>query len=209
MVLLPDAPGVARLKISGITQGQKIVHIMHVGYMGDSITAANCKTIADGARAAYNTNFASLLNNLTFMNYYEVTDLSSSMGASGTNTVSTDGTGALTNYVLTSSAAVVSWKQGLHYKGGHPRTYFPIRNGADITSGRLLTGTYSAALAAAAKAFMTAINAITLGGSPISLGMVSYWHNKALRVPPKFYAFTDATVGSRVDTQRRRLGRES
>jgi hypothetical protein len=113
-------------------------------------------------------------------------------------------------------ALVISWKSNSYIRGGHPRTYM-----AGVTFDRLATAnTWSAQTIqdydGAAFGFRGAVNGIALdGGSSVTLGYLQVYPPKgSVQVPPifldppRFWPFTASTVHPRVDTQRRRLGRE-
>lgn len=170
---------------------------------------ADAATIATAIRNALNTNFGPMLNTSTVINSVEVVDLSSLTGAVGTNTSAITGTGGAAGTIPVSACAVVSWKTSLHYRGGHPRTYFPLRTASDFTAGKTLTTTYTSALASAAAAYLTAFNAITSGSLIITFVMVSYFTHHSLRSQGTPFAITSSAVHTRLDSQRRRLGKET
>jgi hypothetical protein len=108
---------------------------------------------------------------------------------------------------------VVSWKLGLRYRGGKPRTYLAsvpassVTNGSDITSGELT------AMAAAAVGFMADVNAATATHiSAVQLGTVSFFTNggsetlpPTYRTPPVFEPYTGSGIRTKLGTQRRRI----
>jgi hypothetical protein len=63
--------------------------------------------------------------------------------------------------------------------------------------------------------FITAVNAISLGGSSVQFCNVSYFHGKgpdgkpALRTSPDPRQIVGSSVHTRIDSQRRRLGKET
>jgi len=106
-------------------------------------------------------------------------------------------------------AMTISWSIAPSYRGGHPRTYM-----AGMSEDyRLTPSSWKAASAALltseAVSFHGALEAITGVGSGISSvehGVASFVRNKEWRTPPVFYRIASASVDSRIDTQRRRLG---
>ena len=210
MVTLPPAPQCLKVRIIGTTQGAPFVHVLHGQYSGTRPNSGDLNTVATAIRAAWQTNFAPMLNTLTSVNAVEVTDLTDATGAQGTNSSAFSGTGGTPTSLPRSACGVVSWKQTLHYRGGHPRTYIPLRTQADLQNSFTLTSTYVTALAAAGKAFITAFNAIPMpAGGSLTLVMVSYFHNKGtLRPAGTPFPIVDATSHNRLDSQRRRLGKE-
>jgi hypothetical protein len=208
MVALPLAPNAMKIRIVGVTQSRPFVHIMHLQYSGGVPVVADCNAIANAVRAAYNTNFAPMLNTATTAQLFEVTDLASSVGATGSNNTAVTGSGGVVTTLSVSLAAVVSWKSALHFRGGHARTYFPFRLASDVLSGNQLLGTYATGLQAAATAFLAALTNQTTGTITYTLAMLSYHSHNTPRPVPLSFAITAAQVHSRIDTQRRRLGKE-
>lgn len=108
-------------------------------------------------------------------------------------------------------AACVSWHLGVHYRGGHARTYLPGIVGGMLQDVTTFTPDAIAAFATAAVQChdnIEAIGGIGDGIETVEHGIVSFVHNKEWRVPPVFRRINTAAVDSRVDTQRRRLGRD-
>jgi hypothetical protein len=110
-----------------------------------------------------------------------------------------------------SVALCVGWRVQQHYKGGHPRTYLVGPAADQLLGGRLFTSSYVTAVAGAANAFNTDVNAMSLGAiGLVKLGVVSFVLRNEWRAPPVFRDFTvgGAHCDTRVDSQRRRLGRD-
>jgi hypothetical protein len=108
-------------------------------------------------------------------------------------------------------AACVSWAISPSYSGGHPRTYLCGVVLADILNSQLFEPTFVGDLTSAANAFHEDIESIDPPGSGITEvehGVVSFQRNLEWREPPVFYRIQGAIVDSRIDTQRRRLGRD-
>ena len=120
--------------------------------------------------------------------------------------------GVMSGAVLPASVAcVVSWRVAPHYKGGHPRSYLGGLTSEVLASVNTFTGSFTGSLAAAANNFLNDINAHAVGNfSDAHLGTVSFVLRKAWRTPPVFrdYVPGSATVDARIDSQRRRLGRD-
>jgi len=107
-----------------------------------------------------------------------------------------------------SNCQVISWQSGVYWRGGKPRTYFPIYGG-DITAGtdQLTAGTRTA-LVTAANNFRTDCNALTQGTiTGTAFGFVSFRTGNAERGTPLFFAITGAVCHPRIGSQRRRLGK--
>lgn len=126
-------------------------------------------------------------------------------GASAVDVVGSDSGDALTAQV----AVCVSWQIAPHYRGGHPRSYIPPPSGSQLSSNTSWDGGFLTSATSAAISFHN--NMETPGSLPDSItsiehGIYSFVRDGEWRTPPVFYRIAGATVDSRVDTQRRRLG---
>ena len=103
-----------------------------------------------------------------------------------------------------------SWSIAASYRGGKPRWYIPgIPNNALIAPGdSQIGGTYATAFKNAGNAFAAALNAASPGGHDVVLGTISYQTAHAPRPTPLFRPFGTCHVHERVDSQRRRNGKE-
>jgi hypothetical protein len=169
---------------------------------------ADVTAYANAFRGFWNTRFAPCVGPNTTYNTFEVADLASMTGAVFSNTTPVVGTHTQTQVPALSAACVVSWKVGLRFRGGHCRTYFPVANHTDITLGNTLNSTYTNLLQTSAAGFLTDVNGITSGTLVYALAMLSYFQHRALRPTPQPYLITGASVHQRLDTIRRRLGKE-
>jgi hypothetical protein len=107
-----------------------------------------------------------------------------------------------------STACVISWPVNRRWRGGHARTYLTGQVIADVQNGKQWTSTYQAAVATAATTFRNSLNALSQQGAPWSMVLVSYT-GKDLTVSYPFVIPVNApTVHPRIDSQRRRLGKE-
>jgi hypothetical protein len=61
---------------------------------------------------------------------------------------------------------------------------------------------------AAAQAIQSAIQGTPIRGNFWAAGTISYYSNKLPRPTPEFRQFTAVAVDNRIDSQRRRLGRD-
>jgi hypothetical protein len=105
-------------------------------------------------------------------------------------------------------ALCISWSISDRYRGGHPRTYLPGIDGTFVTGGRLLTTAGHTAYLNAAAGFLTNMNAMTAGGSSWQMCCVRYFSQHQLLANPLVRTITGQSVHGRIDTQRRRLGKE-
>jgi hypothetical protein len=108
-------------------------------------------------------------------------------------------------------AICLSWQIPAHYRGGHPRWYIPL-----ITANAQAHPDDSQLLASVATLFqgygtsiLNSFNATTVGGGTAQLGTISYHSGNVARPTPVFRPFTACNVHERLDSQRRRSGKES
>jgi len=125
----------------------------------------------------------------------------------GEHTGSTAG-GVSGDFMAASAAAVISWQAGVYWRGGKPRTYvggLPLT--AQDTQNDLDSG-FVSTLLTEADGLITSFNALASGNfDSVQFGFVSFTSGGVDRSPPVFFPITGAAVHSRIDTQRRRLGK--
>jgi hypothetical protein len=135
-------------------------------------------------------------------------------GASGTvftgSSTDTALNGTASGQGLTNQVAVcLSWQTGLYYRGGKPRTYLPGIPASALASGyNDITTTFRNTLQTDAAAALATYNGYSLLGEPIVFSWLSFAKAGAWLEPPVLRAITGVEVGLRLDTQRRRLGKE-
>lgn len=199
-----------RVKISGTHLGGPFNNLFYIRYAGSQPDQASLTTLAAQLSSDYSLAFGPVLHTQTIVQRCDVWDLSANTGAVGFDTTTHAGTVSGTNYMSASMAVCVSWMVQMRWRGGHFRTYVPGKFVTDLTNGRTLTTTYQAAVLTAARGFRTAVNGRSLGGAQIVFAAVRYHHDAGQAYPAGYpLVVNDAAVRSRVDTQRRRLGKET
>lgn len=212
---LPDMQQIVLLKFSGVHNSYLWQQIGYLQYTGIAPAVADLISVGNTVGTAWGTNFGPMCHANVTLNQIDLTDMTSRGSAQASVTaLAKVGTRTGTD-VLNNTAAVISWKVNRRYKGGHPRTYLPAGVIADITVGRTWTTAFQTALANAAAAYRTALNGITVSGTSYKMVYMNiYTHDPVTKqqlymTPPVPYTIQSATVHGRVDTQRRRLGRET
>lgn len=209
---MPPLPPVVAVKMDvGFTvsgSAREVHNIFHLGYSGgppSNATLATLLGLLDPLIDAYLTTF---MHTAATHASTELIDLSSSTGAVETSAPGTAG-GNVGTLAPLSVAAVTSWIVSRRYRGGHPRTYMGALSDSQLNPPQLLNGTFETNWQTAANVFMAGVNALvgTLPGC--TLGAVSYRTANAPRVTPIFEPFIFGRVHSRIDSQRRRLGKET
>lgn len=207
MPALPDAAAIVRVRVTGTMNGSPFNNIFHLQYSGAAPTVSNLNAVCADVLSAWQTNFKSLCPSTVVLSGADAADLTNAGAASGSATDTTAGTRsgtAMPNNV----AACITWKVNNRYRGGHPRTYLPAGVIADVVTGNRWTDAFTAAADTAAAAFLTAINAISVGGSTYKLVCLSYTRDKVKLTTPVPYSIQSGLVDHRPDSQRRRLGRD-
>lgn len=211
---LPFASSIFRLRLTGTIASQNWAAVQYARFTGPPPGPADCATIATALMTAWQNAMAPMCGSNVHLRLCEVIDLTSDVTSSGNHAGDVPGTRAGTpnaNQV----AAVVSYKINRRYRGGHPRTYWPAGVLGDITNGNRWSDTFLPLLENAGSSFVGNVNAIQYGGNPLQHGCLSYYirdpnnpGHSMLRDVPAFFPTQSVVTHSRVDTQRRRLGKE-
>lgn len=208
--LLP-APGVARVAIhQRLDNTVDMVNVFHVAALADSTPGYSSDELAAIATAVGNAWGAYLMPQLSSdmrLNLVVVQDISSDTGFAASHVFDIAGSQAA-NALPANCAVVLSWPEALRYRGGHARTYIGGVAQDFQISPKTIAPAMVTGLANGGATFRTAVNAITTGGiSGLSLGVLHRKKNKVDRNPPVFGAVGPPHVDSRIDSQRRRLGK--
>lgn len=212
------SPGITRVAFSGTFASAKWANVMHVNVPSSgSHTQAAADSLANSLHTFFGQAFAPVSNVnwvLEETNIVMFTGPTTVLEAVGTGAVTGQDSGSV---LSAGTAIVISWKTSAYYRGGHPRTYL-----CGVTQDRLASATQWSAqtiqdYSGAAVGFRGAINGTTLpGGSTVTLGYLQVYPPKGSTSvpkvyldPPIFHPFVSSSVHPRVDSQRRRLGRES
>lgn len=210
---LQPVPSVARVVVNGVfsSSGGPWVNIFHVRRepVAGSLTQGEVDAIAAGVRGAWLNNFIPLCSSAMTLGNVVATDITDQFGLVGTSSGNNAGAIATGTMMPPSVAIGISWTQAQHYRGGHPRSYIPGLNSGQLNASgsNLLSAAQQANFLAGALAFRTAVNAIAIG-TAARLVLVRRIANKVVLVNPIVSNITGATVDRRVDTQRRRLGKD-
>ena len=206
---LPAVPTVAKCQINGNISGRAFVNIFHVQFNTDFLSAAQCTDIAGKFLTLYKTQFANYMASGVQVSNCIVTDLGGATGAQGSSSAGFSGTHS--GFQLPNNVALAaSWHIGRRYRGGHPRTYFPGQTQSDLQDTMHWSANTLSNWTLAAQGFVTGV--VGLGSTvpyPLNLVCVHYVMHKVPQTPPLVDVITSATVHPRIDSQRRRLGKET
>lgn len=175
------------------------------------VLTADLLSLAGDAGDAYASVFASHLSNAWGLDSVEVVfQVGAGDAISATSEVSH--VGSITSDVMPANVALcISWTIAASYRGGHARTYLCGIPSTDAATVSTWNTSYAGVIAAGANTLHTDLEALTYGSIPsVEHGIVSFVHAGAWRSPPIFRRIVaeGAHVDLRIDTQRRRLGKD-
>lgn len=208
---LRPVPGVARVVFRGQAVTQPVVNVMHVLNGGGPPGSAYTQSQIDQLAVSMASLFVGNLMPLTSTQYTALdctaTDLTSDVGVSSIAPMVGQGVGSGTSTPF-SLAVVISWKIIRRYRGGHPRTYIGPPQQSSIASGTSFGTSFVTQVQNAATAFRGGVNGLVLGGSTQRLVCVHRYQGGVELPDPIVDVITGNSVDTRLDTQRRRLGRD-
>lgn len=192
---------------------------LHFSATGSPFTAADLATMATAVRTAVSANLASTYGSATKLTEVTCTDLGSTTGTQGV-----DGTavsGASTGGLPAMAACLVNYKIARRYRGGKPRSYFPIGNASYLADPQTWSGSGLTSLQTAITGLMTAIVGHTFGAIVVTAQVsVSYYSGGSWaivsgrphftptrRATPLVDTVLSAIVAQKLGTQRRRMAR--
>jgi hypothetical protein len=209
----PFLPGLIKAQMlyqSNNTPAAKAANVLH-GRWSDSVNhpQADLNGWASALNSAWNADITTLFT----ADWSYLGCVVSSLGGDGlvaNNTASTPGSFAGTSFPP-QVAVCISWKAPLTARGGRARTYLPgiPTTATTSTKSPVLTSTYAGDVKAQAAAILSAMSTFTASGVNGALGVPSYYHSCQLRPVPLFFYFSAAVVHDRLDSQRRRSGKEA
>lgn len=211
MPALKPVPNTARVVVNLSFSSLPVVNVFHFTKVTPvtPFSQAEIDALATTFRTAFSTAFIPNLNPALILGTVTAIDLSSDVGVVGTATGTTAGGNAGAPNPA-NVALCVTWKINRHYRGGHPRTYLAGTNTLHTQTVNTWAGTAVTAFTTAANSFRTSVNGWT-GGTGATGALVTV-HRKKDNVDyptPLISVITSATVGPRIDSQRRRLGSSS
>lgn len=204
---LPPVPQVLRTGYSGTINNQPFMVTQHLQYTGSSLDSTGLNSLCASLATAWDANFKNMYPTGTALRTVEAWDLSSPAGAYGSANVNLAGTligGGLSNQ----TALCITWKVNYRYRGGHPRSYLPPPTSAETSGGNLWSVAFQSLAQTNARAFRTQVNSINQGGTTFKLCAVRYISGGQQLATPLVLLVQDAIVHTRIDSQRRRLGKE-
>jgi hypothetical protein len=215
-ITLPPINNVVKAVLNWVGPGAALAkNILHIGTPTMFITS-NATALLDLANAIHTVVAAppSVPGNIASswkMNNVTVKDLSGS-GAQATSTHAATTGGNVSDSLPPQTSIVLSWEVPITYRGGKPRTYLPgIPSSAISPAGSsAVSGSYAQNMETAALQFLNGIESMIVDAiEGFTAGLVSYYHDHAVRPTPVYNPFEGVRVHERLDSQRRRSGKES
>lgn len=211
MPALLAAPGVARFSVQSSYGGRAMENIFHTVKQEavSAYTVAELTALATAFGTWYTGQILPLVSDgVTYQGTIGL-DLGSDSGLEAAVTGS--GTGSSIGSSLPANvAACISWTQGVHYRGGHPRTYIGGATSSWMNGVTQLSSSFMSSLLAAGNSLITAIGAVSgISDGPAALVCLHRTRGKVQLNPPQAGIVFSAIVHSRIDSQRRRLGKET
>lgn len=205
------APECVRIAIQQkLGNDNDVLNIFHVQVDGAGpYDPADLNALAHGMYTAFTNAFYPHLTTAISAVLATARDISVVDGADGIYVPGAPIVGSLATAPLTANTAVVvSWKEPISYRGGHPRTYLAGVDFASTVDPQHIVNSKANTLTADGLAFRTAVNALTPGGTipTVKLVVVHYRLNDTVQTPPQVQHISSAVVDTRLDSQRRRLG---
>lgn len=208
MVALPPVSGVAKIVVKQTLGTVNVFNVLHAQTNDNHPgTASELLNLATAVRTAWVTNVLPLQNAVLSLTDVVCTDLSSDTGAEATVTGLTAG-GNQGIATPANCAICWSWRIGRRYRGGHPRTYIGGLSTTDTAGPNTIVAARITAHQAAAVALRSAINSAATSNGAWQLVVVHYRRAKQVLPVPLVSTVNAVTVDSRLDSQRRRLGRD-
>lgn len=207
---LPDAPGVALVKMFGQIGDHTCEQVVHWKFNGTA-TDADMLEIATQWQGAWETywvnNGSEFVSTDVELLYTTATDLTTPTSAFAQYTHTQAGNSD--ERCSANDAILLSHNVGMRYRGGHPRTYVFGATNDNVADGSQTW--LDTATAAALSAWEFAVADVLAGTYPVitdlAVGALSYFTGGALRVSPLFLPFVDTVVSSIIRSQRRRVRR--
>jgi hypothetical protein len=220
MPALPVVPNVVRWDIF-YDVGTDIAALtrLHIGYTGTAPNSAACTAFAVSLDTIVDAELAVYMNSDNAITGCRVTDLSSVSGGQGESLTTT--AGSLTDEPVGAGVALLAHMGiGRRYRGGKPRSYFPLGDAGTVLTPQTWDPTFITNVQASLDAIRTDIGSLVQSGCTLTdLVNVSYYHGftvvtspttgrarnvPTLRVTPVVDQALSWTAEARFASQRRR-----
>jgi hypothetical protein len=109
------------------------------------------------------------------------------------------------------TAVCISWSTSITARGGRSRSYLPgvPRTAANNPGDSLLASTYAVTLKSRSQSLLTTFNGLSVSGVHTNtLGTLTHYAHHSILTTPIWRPFLGTHVHERIDSQRRRNGKE-
>lgn len=209
MPVLPPSDTVRFAVVQTLGDDLEVTNVYHIGFSTTGpYVGADLQAAAQEVATVWAAHFSPVLGGDQFLTHVVAKDLSVVDGSEATFVEPSPVQGGTGGGDMSANVSlVVSWKESLSYKGGHPRSYLAGIPRSGIADPQHVSGAYATSVQSAANAFIAGIAA---GTFPVAMGsgqlaVVHYRINKVVQTPPLVKPILSATVNTRLDSQRRRL----
>jgi hypothetical protein len=206
---------VIQFMTGGSYQNQPWVNVYHWEYSGGTPTQANMTELCNDLLTAWDVHLGTQHHTSVTLNTVRAVDLSSPDAPQGANTnAGVAGDLSVGTALPVNVACVASWLTNYRWRGGHPRTYYPCGSSNSVQNGNSWTTVALTNFRVQIAAFMSAFNGITAGSISGHMVCVRRWQTMVKGQPPVeldpplVLPIVGVVVDSRLDSQRRRLGRD-
>lgn len=203
----PVPPLHAKVELKGTIFGHATRNICYLAVAGSGIGNADMNAIASGLRTAWDARFKAVQTADASIVEIKITYIPA-VGEEivGLNTTAVTGTLAGTTVTDAAASYLVNWNVNRYYRGGKPRWYIPGVLSTAVSAGSSVDSTRRTALTTGANGFINDVNALTSTNvTSVTLGTLSFQHDKAWRATPVFWQFMTGSAGLYLVTQRRRI----
>jgi hypothetical protein len=186
-----------------------VLNIHHLNTSNDGpFTGADLLTAAGDFFSLWTSLFSALMSDEVTTIAVTAKDISVADGAESTFVATSPVVGARGSTSLPANCAIViSWKEAISYRGGHPRTYLPGIPSDVRADPQHTNSTFRGQVITAANTFLANVAAHTwpTAFGPGALVVIHYSLNDTPLVPPHTGVLLSALADTRIDSQRRRL----
>lgn len=214
MVALLPVSNVIQFRFGGSYQNQPFLNVMHWEYSGGPPSATALKELCNDALGVWDTNFSAILNTTVSLNTVRGLDLSAPDAPQSASDVPA-AVGDLVGTPLPVNVAMcISWLVNYRWRGGHIRTYLPAGATQSVSNGNSWSATALTNGRLAVSGFLSGMNAMTAGAVSGKLVGVRRFQTTVAGqpptqiTPPLVLPIVGSIVDSRLDSARRRLGRD-
>jgi hypothetical protein len=166
MAAQADVPLTIRIKLTGSDGGGAAIDNGYYFTYGQNAAAADLNTLLGIVATSWSASIAPHIVPTYHLITIDINDLNSKTGAHVAESVSIAGSAAQATELSSGACGLVSFKEGLKYRGGHSRSYMGGMAKENLSDANTWTVAFQAALSAAVQSFANEI----IAAAPAALG---------------------------------------